>query len=140
MTDGFDWVGDVAEMHEKFKGESGDRLSVLVLAMPVELRRELLAFRVKFIAEELRELETAESADDFVDALVDLCVVAIGTMDAFGVDARRAWREVHRANMAKEPGVKPGRPNPLGLPDLCKLDDWTAPSHADNTGLIEGLI
>lgn len=130
----------MAEMHEKFRDERGERLSAIVLAMPPELRRELLRFRVAFLREELDELERATSADDVVDALVDLCVVAIGTMDAFGVCARTAWREVHRANMAKEPGVKPGRPNPLGLPDLVKPSGWVAPSHADNVGLLEGLI
>jgi predicted HAD superfamily Cof-like phosphohydrolase len=140
MTDGFDWVGDVAEMHEKFKLPGRERLSAVVLAMPIEMQRELLQFRVTFLKEELRELEEAKSADDFVDALVDLCVVAIGTMDAFGVDARAAWRAVHGANMAKQPGVKPGRPNPLGLPDLVKPAGWTAPSHEGNTGLIEGLV
>lgn len=135
-----DWVDDVNEMHRKFKKDLEDGLSAIVSAMPNELRRELLRFRVAFLREELKELETATSAEDFVDALVDLCVVAIGTMDAFGVDARRAWREVHRANMMKEPGVKPERPNLFGLPDLIKPPGWVAPSHAGNVGRIEGLI
>ncbi len=38
--------------------------------------------------------------------------------------------------MAKEVGIKPERPNPLGLPDLIKPADWKAPSHADNHGVI----
>ena len=44
---------------------------------------------------------------------------AIGTLDAFGVDGQMKLGDaVHNANMAKEPGVKEGRPNPFGLPDL----------------------
>ena len=40
------------------------------------------------------------------------------------------------ANMKKEPGVKPSRPNPLGLPDLIKPDDWTGPDHEHCTGIL----
>jgi len=50
------------------------------------------------------------------------------------VDAHKAWDAVYEANMAKSPGIKEGRPNPFGLPDLIKPDGWTAPSHEDNHG------
>jgi hypothetical protein len=36
--------------------------------------------------------------------------------------------------MAKQPGVKPERPNPLGLPDLMKPEGWVNPSHNGNHG------
>ena len=36
--------------------------------------------------------------------------------------------------MMKEVGVKPSRPNPLGLPDLIKPEDWEAPNHEGNYG------
>jgi predicted HAD superfamily Cof-like phosphohydrolase len=68
--------------------------------------------------------------------LIDLCVVAIGTLDAFNVDAHTAWDRVLEANMNKEVGIKESRPNPLGLPDLIKPAGWTAPTHADNVGLL----
>jgi predicted HAD superfamily Cof-like phosphohydrolase len=87
----------------------------------------------------MNELSTAETADDVVDALIDLCVVAIGTLDLFDVDARLAWDRVHEANMNKQVGIKESRPNPLGLPDLVKPEGWTAPSHKDNVGLL-GLL
>ena len=38
--------------------------------------------------------------------------------------------------MNKEVGVKPGRPNPLGLPDLIKPADWVGPDHTNNTGIL----
>ena len=121
-----DWVADIAAMHdhygvhrsiEKFDGEK---------------LRHFLEFRARFLQEELDELVRSESAEDVVDALIDLCVVAIGTLDAFGVDAHAAWDEVLRANMQKEVGVKSSRPNPLGLPDLVKPKGWVGPSHDGN--------
>ena len=41
--------------------------------------------------------------------------------------------------MAKQVGVKPGRPNPLGLPDLMKPEDWKAPSHEGNHGKLHDI-
>jgi len=101
--------------------------------------KAFLEFRFKFLQEELDEGMTAESADDVVDALIDLVVVAVGTLDSFEVDGQLAWDRVHAANMAKERGIKPGRPNPLGLPDLMKPEGWTAPTHVDNVGLLAKL-
>ena len=68
--------------------------------------------------------------------MIDLCVVAIGTLDAYQVDCLEAWNRVLDANMAKEIGIKHSRPNPLGLPDLIKPEGWIAPTHADNVGLL----
>ena len=79
-------------------------------------------------------------AEDIVDAMIDLCVVAIGTLDAFDVDAYLAWNRVHDANMQKTPGIKASRPNPLGLPDLIKPEGWTSPQHADNIGMLGKLF
>jgi predicted HAD superfamily Cof-like phosphohydrolase len=78
----------------------------------------------------------AKSAAQLVDALIDLCVVAIGTLNAFDVDSEKAWAAVYDANIVKKVGIKESRPNPLGLPDLIKPEGWTAPSHADNVGLL----
>jgi len=80
-----------------------------------------------------------KDADEIVDGLIDLCVVAIGTLDAFGVDAHTAWDRVHKANMSKEVGVKESRPNPLGLPDLIKPEGWEAPTHVDNLGKLNDI-
>jgi len=75
-----------------------------------------------------------------VDGLIDLCVFAIGTLDVMGIDASLAWDQVHEANMAKSPGVKPGRPNPWGLPDLMKPVGWTSPSHENNHGFLPQVL
>ena len=130
------WVKDIAEMHTKYGTNKAVR------SMNKSQLKSFLKFRVDFLQEELDEMKEASAngmpidAPEVVDALIDLCVVAIGTLDAFDVDAYKAWDVVHKANMNKEVGVKESRPNPLGLPDLIKPEGWVAPSHDDNTGLL----
>ena len=128
------WAHDIMMMHEKYG------VFDKVQAFDKEKLNKFLQFRIKFLEEEMNELSTAETADDVVDALIDLCVVAIGTLDLFDVDARLAWDRVHEANMNKLVGIKESRPNPLGLPDLVKPEGWTAPSHKDNVGLLDLLF
>lgn len=128
------WVADIAEMHLKF----GVREAVG--QFDKEKLRAFLNFRINFLQEELDELKTAKNADDVVDALVDLCVVAIGTLDVMQLNSYAAWDAVHEANMSKEVGVKASRPNPLGLPDLIKPDGWEAPTHFENVGILASLF
>ena len=133
-----DWVKDIRDMQFKYgvhkwihdNKDNNDSL------------RAYLDFRINFLHEELNETEAAMvnmDAEEIVDGLIDLCVVAIGTLDAFGVDANKAWDEVLKANLAKEVGVKPQRPNPLGLPDLIKPADWEGPSHKNNHGKFNNI-
>jgi len=85
-----------------------------------------------FLRAELEEkkLNVANNDPEVIDVcFIDLCVVAIGTLDAFDVDAHKAWEEVLKANMNKEVGEKAERPNPLGLPDLVKPEGWEAAIH-----------
>ena len=133
-----DWVKDINEMQYKYgvhKWIHDNRNN------PDQLKR-YLEFRIDFLQEELSETEAAlvgMDAEEIVDGLIDLCVVAIGTLDAFGVDAHKAWDEILKANLAKEPGVKPERPNPLGLPDLIKPEGWEGPDHSDNHGKLNNI-
>ena len=126
-----DWVQDMQVMHAKFD------VNKAVKNMDAETLKAFLKFRIDFLQEELDEMKTSDNADDVVDALIDLCVVAIGTLDLYDVDAYMAWDRVFTANIAKEVGVKPERPNPHGLPDLVKPKGWTAPTHEDNVGLLK---
>ena len=128
------WVADIAEMHDKY--------GVLekVQRFDAEKLKKFLEFRIKFLEEEMHELKTAQTGDDVVDALIDLCVVAIGTLDLFEVDAYLAWDRVHEANMNKKVGIKESRPNPLGLPDLIKPEGWRAPTHDDNIGTLMSIF
>lgn len=127
------WWADISDMHYKygFHDSVGD--------MDPDTLKQMLKFRLDFIQEELNEAKDAKSAEDIVDALIDICVVAVGTMDLYKVDAQYSWRLVHDANMSKERGIKPERPNPLGLPDLIKPEGWEAPNHSINHGTLSSI-
>jgi len=127
------WVSDINLMHQKYGVHKW-----IKTATPFQLKK-FIEFRLNFIKEEYdetREAMATEDAEEIVDGLIDLCVVAIGTLDAMGINSMQAWDAVLAANMAKEVGVKESRPNPLGLPDLIKPEGWTAPSHDGNHGVI----
>lgn len=136
------WVDDIADMHTKFG------VNPVIRTLDKDKLRTFLQFRIDFLKEELTEMDDAlndpefkkDRADETVDALIDLCVVAIGTLNAFDIDADKAWRRVHEKNMEKNPGVNANRPNPLGLPDLIKPEGWTAPSHMDNVGILKKVF
>jgi predicted HAD superfamily Cof-like phosphohydrolase len=134
-----DWAQDINDMHTKYG------VGNAVKNFDSTMLRSFLRFRLDFLHEELGETEKAAKpgvpidSEEVVDGLIDLCVVAIGTLDALGVDAYKAWDEVHKANMTKKVGVKETRPNPLGLPDLVKPEGWVGPSHKNNHGLLSGL-
>ena len=133
-----DWVKDIQDMQTKYQ----TRDWVANNANDIDKLKTFLKFRVDFLQEELDETRNAQQvidSEEIVDGLVDLCVVAIGTLDAFGVDPYKAWDAVLEANMAKEVGVKEGRPNPLGVPDLMKPEGWAAPSHEGNHGILPTL-
>jgi len=129
-----DWPKDIFNMHTHYD------LHKVVRNMDSEKLRKFLEFRIKFLQEELDEMRNATNAEDVVDALIDLCVVAIGTLDSFKIDSHVAWNNVLEANMNKKVGIKASRPNPLGLPDLIKPEGWTAPSHEGNHGLLNKVF
>ena len=132
------WFKDMQDMHIKYgvnKWVQAEKQS------DVEVKRfnDYMDFRLDMMQEELDETRNAfvnKDPEEMVDGIIDLCVFAIGTLEVFGVDANKAWDEVYKANMNKEVGIKEGRPNPLGLPDLKKPDDWQGPVHEDNCGNI----
>lgn len=133
-----DWAKDIEDMHNKYGVDQW--MGVKLMNVDTETLRKFLEFRMAFLKEELDETTLAVANNDpeeIVDGLIDLCVVAIGTLDAFGVDAHKAWDEVLKANMNKEVGEKAERPNPLGLPDLVKPEGWEAPSHEGNHGCLD---
>ena len=125
-----DWVKDIHDMQTKYQTREW-------VENNQDKIRQFLEFRIDFLQEELDETSGAlvnTDAEEIVDGLIDLCVVAIGTLDAFGVDPYKAWDEVLKANMQTEVGRKATRPHHLGVPDIVKPDDWEAPSHKGNYG------
>lgn len=127
------WIKDMNEMHAKFG------VHEVVAKMDANKLADFLQFRIGCLQEELDELKAAKNGDDAVDALIDLCVFAVGTLDLYGVDGHMAWDRVFKANITKEIGIKESRPNPLGLPDLIKPAGWTAPTHKDNIGSFDKI-
>ena len=136
------WAEDMNRMHKKYG------VHEKINEMDKETLKKFLHFRISCIQEELDELKGASKTllpqlecdpEEVVDALIDICVFAIGTLDLFGVDANQAWKEVYHANIGKEIGIKKERPNPYGLPDLIKPEGWQAPNHSGNHGKLENL-
>lgn len=127
---------DIRSMHHKFKvydwiENNPDKLS------------KLMDLRVGMLSEEYTETLHAyrdKDPEEFIDGLIDIIVIALGTLDIAGVDSDLAWKAVYDANMAKEVGVKPNRPNPLKLPDLCKPDGWIGPDHSQNHGSLRRFM
>lgn len=96
-----------------------------------------LQWRLNFLKEEMQELEEAinlKSPEEVVDGIVDIMVVALGTLKEADVDIAKAWEVVAIANMAKERGEskRPGS----GGHDLMKPPGWKAPDHSDNVGTL----
>jgi len=134
-----DWANDIYMMHNKF----GVREWFDKNKEDKDLMRKYIMFRMLMIGEEYQETLSAinnSDAEEVVDGLIDMCVFAIGTLDVMGVDANEAWDRVYEANMAKKPGVKPGRPNRFGLPDLLKPGGWKGPTHEGNVGDLPRII
>ena len=132
------WFKDMQDMHKKY---GVNKWMQAELQSDIDWRKinKFMQFRIGMMQEELDETKSAfenKNAEEMVDGIIDLCVFAIGTLEVFGVDANKAWDEVYKANMSKEVGIKQGRPNPLGLPDLVKPEGWTGPNHEGNHGNI----
>lgn len=130
------WVSNINYMHRHYGHRN------VVESLSKDKLKEFVKFRLNFLKEELSELESAieeENSNEVVDALIDICVVAIGTLDLLQVNCDKAWSEVNVANMSKVSGKKEGRENPFDLPDLLKPPGWKAPSHVGNYGLLNKI-
>ena len=96
-----DWVYDIARMHDTFGVTDWVFDNTEVGSDKV---KELMKLRMRMLAEEYAETMNAYlqgDAEVFIDGLIDLCVIAIGTLDISGVDASRAWNSVLDANTSK---------------------------------------
>lgn len=99
-------------------------------------------FRMSLLEEEYKETIYAcedRDAEEIIDGLIDIIVIAIGTLELSGVDVNKAWNEVMRANMSKVRGIKPGRESSGGF-DVIKPEGWKGPDHSDNHGVLDILL
>lgn len=114
---------DVREFQQKFGQLVGDK--------PRHLTKRKLLERIAQMQEELDEFKAAVEADDIAeqaDALIDIVYFAMGTANHMGLPWQALWNDVHRANMSKEPGVKPERGF---LVDCIKPEGWEGPKTMD---------
>lgn len=93
-------------------------------------------FRIEAMLEEIEEYACAETIDDELDAIIDLIVFALGTLERQGLFpvAEEAFNRVMVANCNKELGPNTKRGS-FSL-DLVKPERWTAPQFRD---LLEGI-
>jgi predicted HAD superfamily Cof-like phosphohydrolase len=108
----------VKTMHKKFGLEN--------TTGPEHLTVEEKEFRCAAMLEELHEYRTAETLVDQYDALLDLIVFAVGTLERHGFPLQAGFEKVMEANMAKELGQN-GEKRGGFKRDLVKPEGWTAP-------------
>lgn len=123
-------IEDMKKMYEKYAFDKEE----------FDLKK--LVFRMELLEEEFNETTQAVikcDPEEVVDGLIDLIVIAIGTLNLAGVDTQKAWNEVYRANMTKERGIKPGRESSNGF-DIIKPEGWVGPSHKNNHGKLDGIL
>lgn len=89
------------------------------------LTPEERAFRIACMQEELEEFKTSGSLVDDYDAMLDLIVFAMGTLDRMGLPFAEAFEIVMSCNMSKTLGPNAKRGN--FKRDLVKPDDFVGP-------------
>lgn len=122
-----DMLQDVVEFHQKYKldahrREPGARVS-----------DQLITFRLKFLLEELTELNVALGKQDLpeaLDALVDLVYVALGTAYLLDLPFKEAWYQVHAANMQKRRASSAEQSKRGTQLDVVKPVGWRSPDHS----------
>lgn len=120
---------DVGDFHEKFGlpvvRHPGDGMG------PQGWSDELMEFRLRFLAEELKEFEEGVQQQDhakMADALIDLVYVAMGTAHHLGYPWQELWSEVQRANMTKQRAQADGSDSARGSSlDVVKPPGWEPP-------------
>jgi len=108
----------VRQMHEKFGLENN--------VGPCYLSDDERAFRVAALQEELNEYRDSDGLVDQYDALLDLIVFAVGTLERQGFPLLEGFEAVMRKNMQKEVGQN-GEKRGGFKRDLVKPAGWTGP-------------
>jgi predicted HAD superfamily Cof-like phosphohydrolase len=119
-----DLIQDVKNFNEKFE--------IVQRQIGTLVDKDRLKFRIRFLAEELKEINRDAAIGDLpgiLDGLVDIVYVAIGAAYDLNLDFAGAWDNVQKANMAKVP-ASAENPSPRGhAKDVVKPKGWTPPNH-----------
>ena len=113
------YAKDIRKMHEYY--------GIAYDGKPRDLIGDQLDLRLRLIAEEHQEYLEAvfnQDREGVLDALIDLCVVAIGTADLMGLDFHEGWNRVLASNMTKKVATKPEQSKRGKIGDLYKDDDF----------------
>ena len=110
----------VKAMHKKFDLDNK--------AGPTKLERDEKSFRVTALLEELNEYKNATSLVDEYDALLDLIVFAVGTLERQGFPLLEGFEAVMHANMAKQVGQNAEKRGGFKR-DLVKPYGWVGPEE-----------
>ena len=108
----------VKAMHKKFGLENASG--------PHDLVEDEKKFRADAMLEELNEYIDATTLVDQYDALLDLIVFAVGTLERHGFPLLAGFEKVMEANMNKELGQNGNKRGGFKR-DLVKPAGWTAP-------------
>ena len=98
--------------------------------VPHSLSQEDTLFRVRFLQEELQEIEEGYDQGDLAqvaDGLIDLVVVAMGTAHLHGIPWEDLFDEVQRANMDKRRASSAAESKRGTSIDLVKPEGWKPP-------------
>lgn len=127
-------VGNHNSMLAKIKGMH-TKFGITTEELPT-FSQEEKTFRIMAMLEEVEEYACAETIDDELDAIIDLIVFALGTLERQGLFpvAEEAFNRVMMANCNKELGPNTKRGS-FSL-DLVKPKRWVAPQFRD---LLEGI-
>jgi predicted HAD superfamily Cof-like phosphohydrolase len=112
----------VQKMHKKFGLQSHE----------VQFSPDEMNFRITAMIEEINEYKDSLTHEDWLDALIDLEVFTLGTIDRMGYGPiyEEAFRRVMEANLKKQLGSNGEKRNNFQL-DLIKPEGWKAPDHSD---------
>ena len=84
MTLKSEWLSDINDMHYKFGAT--EWVDAMHNSKNYKVLKDFLAFRLDFLEEEFEETQAAffkNDSKEVVDGLIDLIVIAIGTLDLF---------------------------------------------------------
>lgn len=127
---------DVGEFHHRFGLDNVTYGGPYI--QPREIPQDLIDFRLKFLREELNEIERGYAEGDLAkvaDGLVDLVYVALGTAHLHYFPWEQLWNEVQRANMTKERCLREEDSTRGSRYDVIKPPGWTPP---DIIGVLKG--
>jgi predicted HAD superfamily Cof-like phosphohydrolase len=106
---------------------------------PRHLPYEEKAFRIAAMQEELNEYAEADTLVEQYDALLDLIVFAVGSLDKHGFPLQSGFDAVMACNLAKEVGQNGNKRGGFKT-DLVKPEGWKGPEDTHTQILVQRTL